>query len=97
MRARDQAEVVGLKNYDLLVVGAGPGGATVAKVAAENGLDILLIEKVKEGGRRKACGGIVRGFYGKEIPKNLVDYKLLGMIVHSPSAIPQRLDSQSHA
>lgn len=51
-----------MKNYDLLVVGAGPSGATVAKVAAENGLDILLIEKVKEGGPRKACGGIVRGF-----------------------------------
>jgi digeranylgeranylglycerophospholipid reductase len=81
----DQAEVVELKNYDLLVVGAGPSGATVAKVAAKNGLNILLIEKVKEGGPRKACGGIVRGFYGKEIPKNLVDHELLGMIIYSPS------------
>lgn len=73
-----------MKNYDLLVVGGGPSGATVAKVAAENGLDILLVDKIKKGGPRKACGGIMRGFYQNEIPRNLVDQKLLGMIVHSP-------------
>lgn len=32
-------------NYDLLIIGGGPGGALAAKTAAENGLSVCLIEK----------------------------------------------------
>ena len=32
-------------NYDVLVIGGGPGGALAAKTAAENGLSVCLIEK----------------------------------------------------
>jgi len=31
--------------YDVIIVGAGPGGAMAAKVAGENGLKALLIER----------------------------------------------------
>ena len=31
--------------YDVLIVGAGPGGAMAAKVAGENGLKAALIER----------------------------------------------------
>lgn len=37
-------------DYDVIVVGAGPGGAIAAKVAAENGLRVLLLEKRQEIG-----------------------------------------------
>src|SRR4030042_4587877 len=33
------------KVYDLVIVGAGPGGAMAAKVAGENGLKAALIER----------------------------------------------------
>ncbi len=33
------------KKYDLIVVGAGPAGLMAAKTAAENGLDVALIER----------------------------------------------------
>lgn len=33
------------ESYDVLVVGGGPGGATAAKIAAEAGLSVLLVEK----------------------------------------------------
>ena len=36
--------------YDVIVVGAGPGGSIAAKVAAENGLSVLLLEKRQEIG-----------------------------------------------
>jgi len=39
------------RRYDLVVVGAGPGGSTAAQTAAEAGLSVLLIEK------RQAFGG----------------------------------------
>ena len=32
-------------NYDVLVIGGGPGGALAAKTAAENGLSVCLVEK----------------------------------------------------
>ncbi len=37
-------------DYDVIVVGAGPGGAIAAKVAADNGLRVLLLEKRQEIG-----------------------------------------------
>ena len=36
------------KEYDLVIVGAGPGGAMAAKTAAENGLKVALLERKKE-------------------------------------------------
>jgi len=35
------------KLYDLIVVGAGPAGLLAAKAAAENGLNVALLEKKK--------------------------------------------------
>ncbi|MBD3195817.1 MAG: geranylgeranyl reductase family protein [Candidatus Lokiarchaeota archaeon] len=48
-----------MSGYDIIVVGAGPGGSVAAKTAAENGFSTLLLEKesLSESGRYKACGG----------------------------------------
>ena len=43
-------------DYDVVVVGAGPGGSTAARFCAQAGLKTLLIEKEKMP-RYKACGG----------------------------------------
>ncbi len=45
--------------FDVIVVGAGPGGSIAAKTAAEHGFSTCLLEKniVGETGRYKACGG----------------------------------------
>lgn len=34
-----------MKHYDLIVIGAGPAGLTAAKVAAENGLSVAVLER----------------------------------------------------
>lgn len=41
--------------YDLIVVGAGPGGSMAAKTAAEAGLEVLMIEKRQEIGTPVRC------------------------------------------
>lgn len=42
--------------YDAIVVGAGPAGSTTARVCAEQGLSVLLLDKA-EFPRDKPCGG----------------------------------------
>ena len=39
-----------MKNYDLIIIGAGTGGMAAAKKAAEYGVKVALIEKEKVGG-----------------------------------------------
>ena len=44
------------RDYDVIVVGAGPGGATAARLCSQSGLKTLLVEKERFP-RDKACGG----------------------------------------
>jgi digeranylgeranylglycerophospholipid reductase len=43
------------ERYDVIVVGAGPGGSIAAKTAADAGLEVLLIEKRAEIGDPVRC------------------------------------------
>ena len=43
---------------DILVVGAGPAGASAAKVLSENGRDVLVVDS-KEFPRSKLCAGLI--------------------------------------
>jgi digeranylgeranylglycerophospholipid reductase len=42
--------------YDVVVVGAGPGGSTTARFAAKSGLKVLIIDRRKEVGHPVQCG-----------------------------------------
>lgn len=46
------------KHYDLIIIGAGPGGYETALYAKENGLSVALIEENKLGGTCLNCGCI---------------------------------------
>jgi len=38
--------------YDVIVIGAGPGGASCAALLAKKGLRVLVLEKKQPGGRK---------------------------------------------
>ncbi len=44
------------KQYDIVVVGAGPAGSTFARIAANNGLSVLLLERKSRIGTPVRCG-----------------------------------------
>ncbi|MEE8301661.1 MAG: FAD-dependent oxidoreductase, partial [Candidatus Tectomicrobia bacterium] len=44
---------------DVLVVGSGPAGATTARVAAERGLHVVLVDKKQELGAPIQCSGAI--------------------------------------
>lgn len=45
--------------YDVVVIGAGPAGSTTARIAADKGLSVLLIDKRQELGAPIQCSGAV--------------------------------------
>ncbi|GAA1993845.1 geranylgeranyl reductase family protein [Kitasatospora viridis] len=46
-------------DYDLVVVGSGPAGATAARTAVRGGLSVLLVDKKQELGAPIQCSGAV--------------------------------------
>lgn len=73
--------------FDVAVIGAGPSGATAAKICANNKLKTILIEK-KALPRDKPCGGWLTSFalqiiqenFGK-MPENLVESPIEDIIL----------------
>lgn len=47
------------KEYDIIVVGAGPAGSMAARFAAEQGVSVLLLEKDRDVGYPVRCGEAV--------------------------------------
>ncbi len=48
-----------MEEYDIVVIGSGPAGATTAWYAAKNGLRVLLTDKKQELGAPVQCSGAV--------------------------------------
>ena len=45
-------------NYDLIIIGSGPGGYRAAEYAARNGLKVVVVESAQAGGTCLNCGCI---------------------------------------
>ena len=74
------------ETFDVVVVGGGPAGATVANDLAVRGRSVLLLDKA---GRIKPCGGaipprLVRDF---EIPDRLLCAKITSARMIAPSGV----------
>jgi len=74
--------------YDVTVIGAGPAGATAAKLCAEQGLRTILVEKQKIP-RIKPCGGGVSlkalKLINEKIPDLLIEQYVKGFRFFSKS------------
>ena len=58
LKSQDEAATEGIplrRRYDVVVVGAGPGGSVAAREAARRGLSVLLLEKRQEIGSPVRC------------------------------------------
>ncbi|MFX1494752.1 MAG: NAD(P)/FAD-dependent oxidoreductase [Promethearchaeota archaeon] len=73
-------------HFDILVIGAGPGGSIAAKVAKENGYSTCIIEKehIGENGRYKACGGALAWELVEEIdyPEDKIERIIESLELH---------------
>jgi len=71
--------------YDVVVVGAGPAGSTTAKIVAERGLKVLVLEKYTLN-REKPCAGAItnRVVEHFRIPEKAFARKCTGIFLCSP-------------
>jgi geranylgeranyl diphosphate/geranylgeranyl-bacteriochlorophyllide a reductase len=72
------------ENFDVIVVGGGPSGATAAHLAARGGAKVMLLDKA---GRIKPCGGAVppRLIRDYEIPGHLIVARIDAARIVSPT------------
>lgn len=74
------------EQYDVVVVGGGPAGSTAARVAAEQGVRVLLLEEHSTVGRPIQCTGLL-GLHGIELTRTRPDIRLrpiTGAYVYAP-------------
>ena len=64
-----------MEKYDVVSVGGGVAGSIAARLAAENGLMSLLIERAKTP-RDKPCSGIQFGYFEKLVGRSIPEDKL---------------------
>ena len=60
-----------MKHFDVIILGAGPGGLFAAREAGRRGLSAVLLEAQDRAGRKlsMAGGGMGNGCHGTSIPR----------------------------
>jgi len=71
--------------FDVIIVGAGPGGLRCAEILAESKLKVLLLEQNKVIGPKVCAGGIFQKAVDYlNLPKELIEHKYREWKLHTP-------------
>ena len=64
---------------DVVVIGAGPAGSTTARVIAEHGFDVVLVEKDRYPGETNVCAGAMPRaiFKDMRLPSDIIEKEIL--------------------
>ncbi len=81
--------------YDLIIVGGGPSGATAAKIAAEGGAKVCILEAGDEGRYKCCAGGIpVSNEKFSPIPRDIGEREITGGVLVTPKSGPMEFVTQ---
>ncbi|MHA1651487.1 MAG: NAD(P)/FAD-dependent oxidoreductase [Candidatus Helarchaeota archaeon] len=56
-----------MQTYDIVIVGAGPAGSAAAKIAAEQGMKVVFLERGNSPGEKNASGSAIEMHAAREI------------------------------
>jgi digeranylgeranylglycerophospholipid reductase len=80
---------MGMRDYDVVVVGGGPAGCMAAKYAAKAGASTLIVEDDAEIGEPVQCAGLIstRAIKESELGNrtSFIQCEIRGAVVYSPS------------
>ena len=76
-------------DFDVVVVGAGPVGSTIAYYLSNYGLDVAIIDKKKQIGYPLQCAGILSKhiFELNELPEDVILNEVKGLFLHTKNHI----------
>lgn len=84
--------------YDVVVIGSGPAGATTARIAAEGGLNVLLVDKRQELGAPIQCSGAVSRhaleIAGAGISDEFIHEAIYGFCIYNQAGEKTTIDYQ---
>ncbi|MHA1480224.1 MAG: NAD(P)/FAD-dependent oxidoreductase [Candidatus Thorarchaeota archaeon] len=78
-----------MTDYDVIVVGGGPAGATAARRIAQRNLSVVVFDK-DTFPRNKACAGGIRNFVAENLDfsiEGVVERELFGQRLYGPSGV----------
>ena len=79
--------------YDVVVVGGGPAGSTVAKEAARKGLKVVVLEKHSLDREKPCAGGVTERVIQRfQIPEDILDRSCNKLFLCSPKCNTVTLD-----
>lgn len=70
-------------HYSVVIAGAGPAGLACGRVLAENGYDVLILERKPKVGPKVCAGGITWSGLINKIPGQLEEKRFLSQRVHT--------------
>ena len=74
-----------MKDFEIVIVGAGPAGLRAAKVLTEEGKKVIVLEKNSVLGQKVCAGGISPKIFERiPLPEDLIERKFNSIIYHSP-------------
>lgn len=85
-----------IPRYDIVVIGSGPAGATVARIAAANDLKVLLIDKKQELGAPVQCSGALSRHalenVGLQVSDEFVNEEIFGFSIYNADGNATHVD-----
>lgn len=85
-----------MKEYDVVIIGAGPGGLAAAKILAENNKKVLVLEKNKVIGPKVCAGGLTTKDFDLGIPKSIAERFFDKVLLHTPLATSEITDKKPY-
>ncbi|MDI9618326.1 geranylgeranyl reductase family protein [Methanothermobacter sp.] len=85
-----------MTDYDVIIMGAGPAGSTLARLTASRGFTVGIFDRKKVIGVPLQCAGLIshRITEANVLPENLILNSVRGAVLHSPSGIKLRVSKK---
>ncbi|MCG2828711.1 geranylgeranyl reductase family protein [Methanothermobacter sp. K4] len=85
-----------MTDYDVIIMGAGPAGSTLARLTASRGFRVGVLDRKKIIGVPLQCAGLIshRITEANVLPDDFILNSVRGAVLHSPSGIKLRVSKK---